>query len=136
MQTPYSGTPLTKKLGISEGHVMLVLNQPEHYFDLLSNFPQDVIVKDEVGEEQFDFIHLFARTLDELKQGCQLAKPHLKKNGMLWISWPKKTSSLPTEISKLEVMDYGLGIGLVDVKVAAIDKDWSAIKFIYRLKDR
>jgi len=59
----------------------------------------------------------------------------LNKNDILWISWPKKSASIPTEIDKYTIMKYGLDHGLVDTKVVAIDANWSGFKFVFRLKD-
>ena len=83
-----------------------------------------------------DFIHLFCRTLEDLEQHIMPCKVALKKTGMLWISWPKGTSSSATNLKRDPIRDYVLEIGLVDVKVAAINKDWSGLKFVYRSKDR
>lgn len=92
------------------------------------------------NDEQFAFIHLFTQTKTELESLFKQAKLALNKGGLLWISWPKKTSKLPTEIDKFKfkfkVMEYGLTHGLVDTKVVSIDEDWSGHKFMYRVKDQ
>lgn len=133
----YSGTPLAKKLGIKEGFLIQVYNAPKNYIDFFYEFPDDVVISNsKQGEETVDFIHLFATTKEELSQAFLKAKPTLKKNGSLWVSWPKKTSKIASEIDKFHVMKYGLDQGLVDVKVAAVDADWSGHKFMYRKKDR
>ena len=133
----YSGTPLAKKLGIKEGHILQVFNSPKAYTDFFDEFPgnvTDIGTREAAG--QVDFIHLFARSFGELETGFKMAKSNLKKNGILWISWPKKSSNIKTELDKFSIMKYGLNNGLVDTKVAAIDGDWSGHKFMYRLKDR
>lgn len=133
----YSGTPLAKKLGIKENFLIQVYNSPKNYTDFFRDFPEGVVISaSKQTKESVDFIHLFATTESELSEAFQLAKPSLKKNGSLWISWPKKSSKITTEIDKFHVMKYGLDNGLVDVKVAAVDHDWSGHKFMYRLKDR
>jgi len=133
----YSGTPLAKKLGIKENIVIQVYNSPKNYTDFFHEFPDGVVISDsQQGKETIDFIHVFATTEQELSEAFHAAKPALKKNGSLWISWPKKSSKIPTEIDKFYVMKYGLDNGLVDVKVAAVDNDWSGHKFVYRVKDR
>lgn len=135
--TGYSKTPLAKKLGIKEGFTIQVYNSPKRYLDFFHEFPKDVLMsKNHKESESLDFIHLFATTEKELSEAFTKAKPLLKKNGSLWVSWPKKTSKLPSEIDKFHVMKYGLNNGLVDVKVAAVDDDWSGHKFMYRVKDR
>ncbi|MEQ6124516.1 DUF3052 domain-containing protein [Pseudotenacibaculum sp. MALMAid0570] len=133
----YSGTPLAKKLGIKENFLIQVYNSPKNYIDFFHEFPKGVVLSNSnQGIKTIDFIHIFATTEEELSQAFHLAKPTLKKNGSLWISWPKKTSKIVSEINKFDVMKYGLDHGLVDVKVAAVDKDWSGHKFMYRTKDR
>lgn len=133
----YSGTPLAKKLGIKENYLVQVYNSPKRYLDFFHEFPKDVVVSEHQKEpDSIDFIHIFATTKDSLETSFLKAKPLLKKSGMLWISWPKKSSKIATEIDKFYVMNYGLENGLVDVKVAAIDDEWSGHKFVYRIKDR
>jgi len=133
----YSGTPLAKKLGIKEDFTIQVFNAPKKYTDFFHEFPIGVIITASKNQkESLDFIHVFATTKAGLEESFKKAKPTLKKNGSLWISWPKKTSKIVTEVDKYMVMNYGLENGLVDVKVAAIDNDWSGLKFMYRKKDR
>ncbi|WP_190808695.1 DUF3052 domain-containing protein [Flagellimonas sp. S3867] len=136
MPAGYSGTPLAKKLGIKEGCTMLLHNPPKQYFNLFSDFPSNVIILDKPEGEALDFIHVFTTTIQELKEITNQYKPFLKKNGLLWVSWPKGSSNIPTDLKRDPIREYLLSIGLVDVKVAAIDKDWSGLKFVYRLKDR
>ena len=133
----YSGTPLAKKLGIKENFLIQVYNSPKNYISFFHEFPSGVIISNSQQElETLDFIHIFATTKDSLTTNFLKAKPLLKKSGMLWISWPKKSSKIATEIDKFYVMNYGLENGLVDVKVAAVNDDWSGHKFVYRVKDR
>ena len=133
----YSGTPLAKKLGIKGNFLIQLYNPPKNYTDFFHEFPDGVVISDSAQEkESVDFIHIFATTERELSEAFTKAKPTLKKTGTLWISWPKKSSKIPTEINKFYVMKYGLDNGLVDVKVAAVDQDWSGHKFVYRVKDR
>lgn len=131
-----STTPLAKKLGIKEGFVILVMNQPKNYIDFFSEFPNNVTIMDNSQNVDFDFIHIFAKTFSELERSFLSSKPLLKKNGTLWISWPKKSSMIETELGQNLIMNYGLNNGLVDTKIASIDNDWSGHKFVYRLKDR
>ncbi|MEM8847744.1 MAG: DUF3052 family protein [Bacteroidota bacterium] len=132
----YSGTPLAKKLGVKPGFLVQVFNSPKTYLDFFNDFPDEVVLVDSSENIEVDFIHIFATTLKELESGLKIAKPNLKKNGILWISWPKKSSKIPTEIDKFTVMKAGQDSGLVDTKVAGIDDQWSGHKFMYRLKDR
>ncbi|NJB72293.1 hypothetical protein GGR42_002784 [Saonia flava] len=129
-------TPLDKKLGIKESSEILVLNSPKKYTDFFVDFPNNVVLNEVAGKQEIGFIHVFVKTAQELEHYFSLAKKSLKKNGILWISWPKKTSKIETELDKFSIMKYGQDNGLVDTKVAAIDEDWSGHKFMYRLKDR
>jgi hypothetical protein len=133
----YSQTPLFKKLGIKEGFVIQVYNAPKNYRDFFYEFPSGVqIVATSQKKESVDLIHIFATSEAALSAAFFEAKLALKKNGALWISWPKKSSKIPTEIDKPFVRNYGLQNGLVDVKLAAIDLIWSGHKFVYRVEDR
>ncbi len=131
----YSGTPLSKKLGIKAGYRLLVFNAPKPYAEFFEILPEDVEEAD-YSDGKVDFIHIFATTSKELAGSFAKAKPALKMDGCLWISWPKKASTITSEIDKFDVMKLGQEGGLVDVKVAAIDDDWSGHKFMYRVKDR
>lgn len=133
----YSGTPLARKLGIKEGFGALFVNAPEHYFNLFTDFPSEVNELKNPQQETADFIHLFCKTQECLETETQRLKPFLKKNGMLWVSWPKGASKMETNLNREMIRTYILTqVGLVDIKVAAIDTDWSGLKFVYRTKDR
>ncbi len=136
MPTGYSGTPLAKKLGIKESSVILLYNRPDYYYDLFSDFPLGVKEVHEIQQESIDFIHLFCTTFEELQRIANTYKSALKMNGMLWVSWPKGSSKIETDLKRDPIREYLMSIGLVDVKVAAVDNDWSGLKFVYRLKDR
>ncbi len=133
----YSGTTLTKKLGIKEGQVVLLVNQPKYYMKLFTDFPEQVQMVKHPKPETVDFIHAFYFTQNVMQSELSELKPLLKKSGMIWVSWPKGSSKLETDLNREIIRDYMLAeIRLVDVKVAAIDNDWSGLKFVYRLKDR
>lgn len=136
MSAGYSKTPLVRKLGIKPGNKILLLKAPANYFDLLGELPSDVITFEDKTKGEFPFIHLFAKDSNDLIKYFPIAKDHLIKNGMLWVSWIKKSSSLETDISESDVRSLGLEIGLVDVKICAVDQDWSGLKFMYRKEDR
>lgn len=132
----YSGTPLIKKLGIKPGYVILRVNEPDHYLDLLGSLPDDVtVIKDGRGDLA-DFIHLFAADEETLHNAFPPLKSKLNKNGMIWVSWIKKSSKMETDISESDVRNLGLELGLVDIKICAVDEDWSGLKFVYRKEDR
>lgn len=85
---------------------------------------------------ELDFIHVFTQNLKNFENEFLRCKKYLKKDGMLWISWPKKSSKVPTDLDENVIREFGLKNGLVDVKVCAIDEIWSGLKFVYRVKDR
>ena len=132
----YSKTPLVRKLGIKPGNAILPIRAPSHYFELLGELPPGVTTVDLEAEELVPFIHLFAKDRKDLKTYFPIAKQKLQKDGMLWVSWIKKSSKKETDISESDVRKLGLEIGLVDIKICAVDKDWSGLKFMYRKEDR
>ena len=133
----YSKTPLARKLGIKEGFSILLVNPPDHYFELFVDFPKNMKEVDDPNNGSLDFIHLFCTSNGYLEKETYRLKPLLKKTGMLWVSWPKGTSEIETDLNRDIIREYILSeIGLVDIKVAAIDDDWSGLKFVYRTKDR
>jgi hypothetical protein len=131
----YSKTPLTRKLGIKENFQCYFYNRPEYYFELFEGLPRLKEVK-KPSPASLDFIHVFVKSQKELKKIGPKAKDFLKKDGMVWFSWPKGASGIKTDLNGNIIREYILGIGLVDIKVAAIDETWSGLKFVYRLKDR
>lgn len=131
----YSAAPLVKKLGLKEGFMLFVQHEPLNYFATLSPLPESVVVKKRFVAN-LDFIHLFVDKKQHFQDSFLKAKQHLKPTGMLWISWPKKASKVPTELDENFIRDFGLKNGLVDVKVCAVDEVWSGLKFVFRLKDR
>ena len=83
-----------------------------------------------------DFIHLFVKDRKTLEKEFLKNKKLLKKDGMLWISWPKKSAKVATDLDENTIRNFGLKNGLVDVKVCAVNETWSGLKFMFRLKDR
>ena len=131
----YSGTPLIRKLGIKPGFRARFVNAPRGFERLLGPLPSDVSVAD-ATRGTFDYIHVFVTRRADLKKRFGSLKKALAADGMLWVSWPKKTSKLAGDLSGDDVRATGLKGGLVDVKVCAVDDDWSALKFVYRREDR
>lgn len=132
----YSKTPLAKKLGIKEGYTIKLIDAPHHYFKLFDDFPEAVQIETGDQTHHYDFIHLFCATLESLHIRGLEVKDQLKKTGLLWVSWPKGSSGIKTDINRESVRNHLLSIGLVDVKVCSVDSHWSGLKFVYRLKDR
>lgn len=133
--TGYSGTPLAKKLGIKPGFTIRLVNQPDHYFQLFANLPEQVtIVAEKKSKKQF--IHYFTKQACELAKDMALLKNEIQPDGMIWISWPKKASKVPTDISEDLIRKLALENGLVDIKVCAVDEVWSGLKLVIPVKDR
>jgi hypothetical protein len=131
----YSGTPLLKKLGFKPDFVIGLVNEPVYYFDLLVNMPADVqFVKNENIKK--DLIHFFTKQERELFEVLPLLKQQIKLNGIIWVSWPKKTSKIATDVTEGTIRNYAISIGLVDVKVCAVDEIWSGLKLVIPVKDR
>lgn len=134
----YSGTPLVKKLGIDAGMTVRLLNPPDDYWDLLGGGPEelDLATLDPGGASRADFTHLFAADAATLDSGLRSARASMVPNGMVWVSWPKKSSGVESEIARGDVMAAGKSAGLVDVKVCAVDETWSALKFVIPVDQR
>ena len=131
----YSGTPLPKKLGIKDGFQVRLIEAPsEVVAELKPSLDSCKVSRD--AKAPLDFAMLFTKSAASLKKDfTQLAK-NLAPAGMLWISWPKKTSGVSTDLNENIVREIGLASGLVDVKVCAVTDVWSGLKFVRRLKDR
>jgi hypothetical protein len=133
----YSGTPLIKKLGIKPGQLAYVRGAPSNYNSLLGVMPAGVEIAKRLGKpHSLDFIHFFVLTSRQLRLEFPDLKTALTFAGCLWISWPKRSSKVETDLDENVIRRIGLHGGLVDVKIAAIDETWSGLKFMYRLKDR
>ena len=145
MTAGYSGTPLAKKLGIKEGFLVLVINPPNNYLELLKPIPDNVRFvclpndpprPNKEISDGFDLIHLFTNTSNELLMEVSERIRHLKLDGSFWVSWYKKAAKLPTEITEDTVREAAFPLGLVDVKVCAVDDNWSGLKLVIRKENR
>ena len=135
MPAGYSGTPLAKKLGIKAGFRVFVENAPENYLQCLEPLPDGVHFLDKI-EDDLDMIHLFTDEANELAAKLKRHTRKLKSNGMFWVSWPKKASKRPTNITEDTIRELALPLGLVDVKVCAVDEIWSGLKLVIRVENR
>lgn len=138
MSAAYSRTPLARKLGLKPGMRVRLLDAPDHYWDLFGDAVErlELEILDASDDADADFTHLFATELDTLRAHLAEARASMAENGMVWASWPKKSSGLETGIGKADVMREGKAAGLVDVKVAAVDDTWSGHKFVIPLGER
>jgi Protein of unknown function (DUF3052) len=131
----YSGTPLPKKLGIKENFRVALAGMPADVkAELKAALSSCKIAKD--GSGPLDFAMVFVKVQAELKQQFSKLARQLAPAGMLWVSWPKKSSGVATDLNENDVRKIGLDAGLVDVKVCAVSEVWSGLKFVIRVKDR
>jgi hypothetical protein len=135
MGAGYSSRTLVEKLGIKAGYRIAIFNPPSGYAATLGALPANVTLV-ESGENDLDLIQFFSSSRHELEGRFETLRALIKSNGMLWISWPKAASKMPTDLNENVVREIGLAKGMVDVKVVAVDIQWSGLKFVYRLKDR
>jgi hypothetical protein len=131
----YSQTPLVKKLDLRPGMRLQVVGAPLDYAAMVEDLPAGL---QWVGGEEtgMDFIHLFTSSQAGLEDSLPRLVPRLAKSGVLWISWPKKSSGLLADLDENIIRETGLKNGMVDVKVCAVNEQWSGLKFVFRLKDR
>jgi hypothetical protein len=131
----YSGTPLAKKLGIKPGSRLLAVNAPADYAALLEPLPENVIFA-RTSMDELDVVHLFTKTRSEMIKLIGRYKTKIKQDGAIWVSWPKKASGIPTEVTEDTVREVALPLGLVDIKVCAVDETWSGLKLVIRKENR
>jgi hypothetical protein len=131
----YSGTPLLKKLGIKQEMKILLLNQPAEYFTWLE---KDISAQISSKKEIPDLVHLFIRSKKEYETELKKLKPVFKSNPKIsvWISWYKKSSGVPTDITETDIRNYALQNDLVDVKVCAVSDQWSGLKLVVPVAKR
>ena len=131
----YSGTPLAKKLGIKGGSRIFLLNAPGNYLQLVSPLPEGMQIAPQIRSHT-DVIHIFSTKKEELSQALHTCLEKMRPNGMIWVSWPKKSSKVPTDITEDTIREVALPLGLVDIKVCAVDDVWSGLKLVIRKEKR
>lgn len=131
----YSATPLSKKLGIKDGYVLYVKNAPENYPSMLDPLPANVKIVRRLTAD-LDLIHFFTKSRAELAENLRVQIQKMKQNGCIWVSWPKKSSGVKTDITEDVVRAIALPMGLVDIKVCAVDEVWSGLKLVIRKESR
>ena len=127
----YSGTPLAKKLGVKEGSRLCAKGAPAHYAALLQPLPPGVVFEDAVTSAT-DIVHVFCSARDALEKELHRLRQRIKPDGVVWVSWPKKTSKVPSDISENTIRELALPLGFVDIKVCAVDETWSGLKLVIR----
>ncbi|TMJ56007.1 MAG: DUF3052 family protein [Alphaproteobacteria bacterium] len=131
----HSGKSVVQKLGIKPGFRIFVGGAPDAYDDIVGRLPAGVTITSRL-KAPLDMVHLFATNASELASGLRGAREAISPDGVVWVSWPKKASGVATDLSDVVVRDTALALGLVDVKVCAIDHIWSGLKFVIRKSER
>ena len=126
----YSGTPLAKKLGITDDMTVVLVGEPKAYRNLL-DLPKSVTFASSFNKST-DLVHHFTAKKSELAKALKSYRAKLKPDATVWVSWPKKASKVPTDITEDVVREVALPLGFVDVKVCAIDETWSGLKLVVR----
>ena len=131
----YSGTPLAQKLGIKAGQQVVTIGAPAGYRKLLAPLPEEVSFTSEIKAGAV-FVHFFVSERKVLEKELKRLRKLLADTGTLWISWPKKSSGAPTDITEGTIREVVLPLGFVDVKVCAVDETWSGLKLMVRRENR
>jgi len=127
----YSGTPLSKKLGIRPGSRVMLVHAPAEYRSWLAPLPEGVRFERRLSAAT-DLVHAFTRDRVELAGLLKAYRTNLKPAGVVWVSWPKKSSKVPTDIVEDTIRELALPLGFVDVKVCAVSTIWSGLKLVVR----
>lgn len=128
----YSGTPLPKKLGLKDQFRVELLAMPASVKAEL----RDALASCRTAKDNLDFAMMFVESQGDLRRQFARVSKQLAPAGMLWVSWPKKSSGVSTDLDENIVRKIGLELALVDVKVCAVNETWSGLKFVIRVKDR
>jgi hypothetical protein len=146
MTVGYSGTPLAKKLGIKEGLRVFTISAPDNYAELVAPLPDGVTFDGAEARASaraihststsVDLVHIFTNSRDELFRCLAKCRRLIEQDGSIWVSWYKKAAKLPTEITEDTVREAAFPLGLVDVKVCAVDQRWSGLKLVIRKENR
>ncbi|MEE9170945.1 MAG: DUF3052 domain-containing protein [bacterium] len=135
MQAGYFKRTLVQKLGIKEGARAIFINAPENYDKILGPLPDKLSILNELNGP-LDFIQFFTKSRAELEKELPKLKQQLVSNGMIWVSWPKKSSGVETDMTEDEVRRIAIPLQLVDIKVCAVDEIWSGLKLVIRVESR
>ena len=130
-----SGTPLSRKLGIAPGMRLLVLGAPRPYADIVAPLPGPVSFHD-APDRAIDLAHAFVTQAADLHEALATLRPALRPEVPVWVSWPKRASRVPTDVTEDVIRTVALPMGYVDVKVCAVDAVWSGLKLVVRVANR
>jgi Protein of unknown function (DUF3052) len=131
----YSGTPLAKKLGIKESTVIRLVNPPDDYVTFFNDIPTDVTFTEDATITK-QMVHYFTEDIAALESDIVALRQEIFPSGSIWVSWPKKASKIPCNITEDDIRQIALANGLVDVKVCAVSDIWSGLKLVVPVKDR
>ena len=126
-------SPLWKKLGYKEGDRACIIHPPAKYMDWVSPLPQGINFS---GKENFNLVHIFTNDYEQFLEDLLLARERILQNGMIWVSWYKKASGLPSELNEDLIRQTALAHRLVDVKVCSINEHWSGLKLVIPVRYR
>jgi len=135
MTAGYSGTPLAKKLSLKDGMRVWRDGMPERVAEEIAAIGLQLRLLD-APEAPIDAAHVFVTARSDLEAKLEQLMPLLDPAGMIWVSWPKKASKVPTDITEDTIRDICLPMGLIDVKVCAVDAIWSGLKLVIRRENR
>ena len=127
----YSGTPLIQKLGIKEGSTVLAVNAPKDYLTILEPIPDGVVFASKASAKT-NVVHLFCTKRTDLEKALNSYRDSLAGDAMVWVSWPKKSSKVSTDITEDVIREVALPMGWVDIKVCAVTEVWSGLKLVVR----
>jgi len=131
----YSSTPLAQKLGIKPATTVVVINGPANYRKLLGAGADGVEFSDRIRSDS-SFIHFFTTRRSELEKQLMRLRKDFPDTGTLWVSWPKKSAGVPSDVTEDVIRAVALPLGFVDVKVCAVDETWSGLKLVIRRTKR
>jgi hypothetical protein len=131
----YAATPLAKKLGIAEGSRVVIMEAPNNYTQMLAPIPFGVVFEREITKLT-DIVHLFSYRTKLLQAELSTVRNSIKPSAVVWVSWPKKASRLPTDITDNSIRQVALPLGFVDTKVCAVNDIWSGLKLVIRKEYR
>ena len=131
----YSGKTVAQKLGIKPAFRIRTHNAPATYRKMLGPLPDDVVLSDRT-KAPVDLVHMFVTSRTQLESQLRASLKEIRQDGAIWVSWPKKASGVTTDVTEDVIREVALPLGLVDVKVCAVDETWSGLKMVIRRTNR
>ncbi len=132
----YSGKPVAAKLGLKPGMAMIVVGLEADYAALIGPLPDGIMLMPEIAAERASLIHVFATERSVLARHLEDWRPRIASDAVIWVSWPKKSAKVATDITEDVVRAVALPMGYVDIKVCAVSEIWSGLKLVIRKSER